>query len=76
MKIFFDSFILPVLRNPISNGCISDGVLSNITLENLKLISTVVEKFISGNLFKIFNDVSDPYMTIFNKFIVKQIQNF
>ena len=76
MKIFFDSFILPVLRNPISNGCISDGVLSNITLENLKLISTVVEKFISGNLFKIFNDVSDPYMTIFNKFLVKQIPNF
>ena len=76
LKIFFDSFILPVLRNPISNGCISDGVLSNITLENLKLISTVVEKFISGNLFKIFNDVSDPYMTIFNKFIVKQIPNF
>ena len=76
LKIFFDSFILPVLRNPISNGCISDGVLSNITLENLKLISTVVEKFISGNLFKIFNDVSDPYMTIFNKFLVKQIPNF
>ena len=76
LKIFFDSFILPVLRNPISNGCISDGVLSNITLENLELISMVVEKFISGNLFKIFNDVSDPYMTIFNKFIVKKITNF
>ena len=76
LKFFFDGFILPVLRNPISNGCISDAVLSNITLENLKLISTIVEKFISGNLFKIFNDVSDPYMTIFNKFIMTQMPNF
>ena len=76
LKFFIEGFIIPVLSNPLYNGCVSNAVISNTTLENLKLISLIVEKFLSGNLFKIFNDNSDPYMTIFNKFIVNQMRNF
>ena len=76
LKIFFEGFIIPVLSNPLYNGCVSDAVISNTTLKNLELISLIVEKFCSGNLCKIFNDKTDLYMTIFNKFIVMQMNNF
>jgi hypothetical protein len=75
LKFFFDEFIIPILENPISNGCISDGVVSDITIKNLKIITTLIEKFFSGNLFKIFNDKTDPFYTIFNVFIINEIQN-
>ena len=75
IKFFFDGFIIPILENPFYNGCISDGVLSDITLENLKIVSIVVKKFISGNLFKIFNCDTDPYYTIFNKFILNKMKD-
>ena len=75
IKFFFGGFIIPILQNPYYNGCISDGVLSDITLENLKIISIIVQKFISGNLFKMFNGDSDPYYTIFNKFILNKMED-
>ena len=75
IKFFFGGFIIPILQNPYYNGCISDGVLSDITLENLKIISIIVQKFISGNLFKMFNGDSDPYFTIFNKFILNKMED-
>ena len=75
LKLFFEGFILPVLENPLYNGLISDGVISNTTLENLKIISKIVEKFVSSNLFKIYNDNSNPFYTLFNKFIVDQMMN-
>ena len=65
IKFFFGGFIIPILQNPYYNGCISDGVLSDITLENLKIISIIVQKFISGNLFKIQVEVDK---NIKNKF--------
>ena len=75
LKFFFDGFILPILKNPFYNGCISDGVISDTTVENLKIISVIVEKFVSGNLFKIVNENIDPYYIIFNKFIVEHMQD-
>ena len=76
LKFFFDGFILPILQNPFYNGCISDGVISDTTVENLKIISIIVEKFTSSNLFKIVNENIDPYYIIFNKFIVEHMQDF
>ena len=76
LRFFFDGFILPILQNPFYNGCISDGVISDSTVENLKIISVLVEKFISGNLFKIVNENIDQYYIIFNKFIVEHMQDF
>ena len=34
-----------------------------------------MEKFVSGNLFKIVNENIDPYYIIFNKFIVEHMQD-
>ena len=76
LKFFFDGFILPILQNPFYNGCISDGVISDITVENLKIISVIVEKIVSGNLFRIINENNEPYNIIFNKFIVEHMQDF
>ena len=75
LNIFFEVFIIPILENPLSNGCITDFVLSNNTLENLKIISKVVEQFISGNLFKRFAKKMQ-YFTIFNRFIIDEMENF
>ena len=76
LKFFFGGFILPILQNPFYNGCISDGVISDTTVKNLRIISVLLEKIISGNLFKIVNENIDPYYSIFNKFIVEHMKDF
>ena len=75
IKFFFDCFIMPILNNPLYNGCVSDGVVSNNTFDNLKLIGSILERFTLGNLFKLVNDNCDPYFIIFNKFMLEQMQN-
>ena len=75
IKFFFDCFIMPILNNPLYNGCVSDGVVSNNTFDNLKLIGSLLERFTLGNLFKLVNDNCDPYFIIFNKFMLEQMQN-
>ena len=62
------NIFLPIIINPEYNGMISSNVISQITFENLKVISDVLTKIISG---KLFNKNDEPYMTIFNKFIIE-----
>ena len=62
------NFFLPIIINPEYNGIITSSVISKITFENLKVISDVLSKIISG---KLFNKNDEPYMTIFNKFIIE-----
>ena len=61
------NIFLPIITNPEYNGIITSSVISKITFENLKVISDVLSKIISG---KLFNKNDEPYMTIFNKFII------
>jgi hypothetical protein len=62
------NIFLPIIINPEYNGIITSSVISKITVENLKVISDVLSKIISG---KLFNKNDEPYMTIFNKFIIE-----
>ena len=75
LNFFFSVYILPILQNPISNGCTYDGVISENTLANLSLLSNIIEKSISGNLFKYYYiDNYELCYTIFNIFIVSQMK--
>ena len=74
LRFLFGGLIIPILSNPIYNGIISDNVVSETTIENLNIISRILEKFISGNLFNITNTQNEEISyTIFNSFIVDKI---
>ena len=61
------NIVLPIIKKPEFNGIETNNVISEITSDNLKIVSNIFDKMITGNL---FNKISDPYMTIFNKFII------
>lgn len=62
------NIFLPIITNPEFNGIITSNVISKMTFENLKVVSDVLKKIKSG---KLFNKNDEPYMTIFNKFIIE-----
>ena len=68
INFFIGNIILPILRNPEYNGIITTDVISQMTNENLKIISDIFEKIICGEL---FNKNKEPYMTLFNQFIIE-----
>ena len=71
LNFFIGNIILPVLSNPDYNGIMTKGVISKTTKENLRLISLIIQKIISGHLFN--NSEEEIEYTIFNKFIVDQM---
>ena len=70
INFLIGSIILPILKNPEFNGIVFTNVISEMTRENLSIISDIIETMISG---KLFNKKDKPYMTIFNKFIIKTL---
>ena len=68
INFLIGNIIIPIIKNPYFNGITTINVISDITKDNLKMISNIFEKMIGGNL---FNKNKDPYMTIFNKFIIE-----
>ena len=71
-NFLFGNIIVPVLENPNYNGIITNEIISDITKENLEIISSVINKMLSGTLFYIG---SEPCMTIFNQFIIEILPN-
>ena len=64
------NIIIPLISNPYFNGIINKDVLPKITMDNLKIITKVFNKIISG---KLFSNDKDPEYTIFNKYIIKTL---
>ena len=62
--------IIPVFGNPCYNGIITNEIISIITKENLEIITSIINKSLSGTLFYIG---MEPCMTIFNQFIIEII---
>ena len=66
-NFFIGNIIIPLITNPYFNGIITKGVLSKVSKDNLEIISKILIKMISGNL---FSNEKDPEYTIFNKYII------
>ena len=67
INFFFGNIILPILKNPEINGIITSEIISQMTKDNMNIISEIFNKIISVELFDIYKQ---PYMTIFNPFII------
>ena len=72
LKINFiiGNILLPIITEPEYNGIVTNEIISQITNDNLKLITNIFNKILSGQL---FNKNEDPYMTLFNQFIIEII---
>ena len=68
LNFFIGNIILPIIKNPDINGIITTEIISQITKDNLELIHDIFNKLISLEL---FNKYKEPYMTIFNPFIIE-----
>ena len=64
------NIILPLILNPDFNGIITTCVISKITKENLEVITKILNKLLSGNL---FSNKNESEYTIFNKYIIKTL---
>ena len=73
LNFFLGNIILPIIKNPEFNGIITSEIISQLTKDNLKIISDIFNKIISVDL---FNKYDEPYMTIFNPFIIEIMPKF
>ena len=64
------NIIVPLILNPDFNGIITTCVISKITKENLEVITKVLNKLLSGNL---FSNKNESEYTMFNKYIIKTL---
>ena len=64
------NIILPLILNPDFNGIITTCVISKITKENLEVITKILNKLLSGNL---FSNKNESEYTIFNKYIIQTL---
>ena len=72
INFLIGNILLPIITNPEFNGIITTDIISKITSDNLKIISHIFKKMLSGEL---FTKYEDPYMTLFNQFIIETIPN-
>ena len=72
INFLIGNIFLPIISNPEFNGIITTNIISQITSDNLKLISDIFNKMLSGELFT-KND--EPYLTLFNQFIIETMPN-
>ena len=68
INFLIGNILLPIISNPEFNGIITTDIISQITNDNLKIISDIFKKMLSGEL---FTKYEDPYMTLFNPFIIE-----
>ena len=68
---FFGKLLIPILSNPAVNALIGEFIISGNTLHNLNLISNIILKLTSGNLFEDNNLESD--FTPFNWFFLDKM---
>ena len=61
------NIILPLISNPDFNGIVTTDVISKVTRDNLEIITKILYKSLSGQL---FSNKTEPDYTIFNKYII------
>ena len=71
-KFFFGKLIIPIFINPSVSVFINSFIISKNTLYNLKIISEIIEQFLSGNFYK-NNETFGDYAP-FNRFFLEIIE--
>ena len=71
-KFFFGKLLLPILNNPTIEAFINNFIISEETNYNLKVLSTIIEKFASGKFF-ISNFETCDY-TPFNWYFLEKME--
>ena len=64
------NIIIPLISNPDFNGIITTCVISKITKDNLEIVTKILKKILSGQL---FSNRIEPEYTIFNKYILNTL---
>ena len=72
-KFFFANLLEPILKNPEVEAFINDFIITQNTLNNLSIISDIINKFSSGTLYKSINKESD--YTPFNWYFIGKMNN-
>ena len=70
-KFFFSKLFLPIFRNPGFGALINNFIISGTTIHNLDIISFIIEKLISGNLFE--GDEAKGDYTPFNGYFLDKM---
>ena len=70
-KFFFGKLLTPILKNPGIEAFISNFIISRNTLNNLSVISKIINKFTSGHFYMAINDDSD--YTPFNWYFIEKM---
>ena len=70
MNFLIGNILLPIIKDPNYNGIISNDIISDITKENLKIISSIFEKMLTGQL---FTKKENSSMTLYNLFIIETL---
>lgn len=70
-KFFFDKMLLPFFISPAYEALITNFLISKKTISNLKVISKILLKLISGELYT--NDFETNEFTPFNLFFLEKI---
>ena len=66
----FNRLLIPILKNPGIGVLINNFIISRTTLSNLQIINEILERFISG---KLFRDNYDTYYTPFNWYFLEKM---
>ena len=71
-KFFFNKLLIPAFINPGTIALISGFIISGKTINNLKIISKILIKFVSGNLF--LNKENESDYTPFNWYFLNKMK--
>ena len=72
-KFFFEKLFNPIFQNPGLGALINTFIISTTTIKNLELISKIINKFVSGNLFK--NNKDEEFFIPFNYYFITKISD-
>ena len=70
-KFFFGKLLIPILRNPGVEAFINSIIISEVTMNNLKIICDIMNKFVTGELYPSSNSETCDY-TPFNWFFIEK----
>ena len=70
-KFFFGKLLVPILENPGVEAFISNFIISQNTLNNLKIISDVLNKFVSGKFY--YSNNKESNFAPFNLYFIEKI---
>ena len=66
----FNRLLIPILKNPGIGVLINNFIISRTTLSNLQIINEILERLVSG---KLFRDNYDTYYTPFNWYFLEKM---